>query len=545
MGGAARLAALALLLPHAMAAQAPLAGRPRLVVVIGVDQLRPDYLDRFRLHFGPGGFNLLLDRGARFTQAKFEHGTTSTCPGYAAMLTGSYADVNGIVGNAWFDRAAGRSAYCAADSAERVVGAAGPGRSPRNLRGGTVGDVLEVATGGASRVLTVSAKDRAAIMLGGHLADAAYWLSDTLFVTSSYYRRDLPAWVREFNASGAVTAVAGRRWDRLLPAAAYQTVGPDDAIGEADPSGMGRAFPHPIGHARAVDETFIQAFQRSPFSNDVLADFAMRAMRAEGLGRDSVPDLLAIGFSANDGVGHAYGPASHEVMDVTVRLDRTLARLFGFLDRTVGLERVLVVLTSDHGVAPIPEVVRRLRPGTRARRISPDVITGAVNAALEARYGAPRRAAWVAHHDFPNVYLNREALAASRISVQQAERVAAEAVAAVPGVHEALTASDLARQRAEGARTPAALSFHPGRSGDVYYQLEPYLMVDAGSTGTDHGTRWAYDQHVPLLWLGAGIRPGVHHVPAAVADIAPTLSALLGLVPPGGAQGRVLWEMLR
>lgn len=405
--------------------------------------------------------------------------------------------------------------------------------------------MLEVATGGASRVISVSGKDRAAIMMGGHLADAAYWLVDTLFVTSTYYRRDLPGWVRELNASGAVTSAAGRRWDRLLPVSAYAAVGPDDVVGEADPLGTGRTFPHPIGRGTAVDETFVHAFQRSPFSNDLLAEFAMRAMVAESLGRDSVPDLLAIGFSANDGVGHAYGPESHEVMDVTVRLDRTLARLFGFLDRTVGLEHVLVVLTSDHGVAPIPDVLQRLRPGTRARRVPPATIIDAVSAALEARYGVPAAGAWVAHHDFPNVYLNPAVLREKRIPVEQAERAAAEAIAALPGVHEALTATDLARQRAEDVRTPAVYSFYPGRSGNVYYQLEPYLLLDAGTTGTDHGSRWAYDQHVPLLWLGPGIRPGVHHVPTAVADLAPTLSALLGLVPPGGSQGRVLWEMLR
>jgi type I phosphodiesterase/nucleotide pyrophosphatase len=519
------------------AAQAVPHARPRLVVAIAVDQLRADYMERFRPYFGGGGFNLFFQRGASFAQARYAHATTSTCPGHAVILTGSYGEVNGIIANEWYDIRTGRPTYCAEDPDVTLVGSAGPGRSPRKLFGATVGDVLKTATAGRSRVVTVSAKDRSAIMLGGQLADAAYWIVDTLFVTSTYYRADLPAWVREFNASRAISQYFGRRWERLLPVAAYQMMGPDDGPGERDVAGLGRTFPHRI--------TGIDALHSAPFLNDILADFAMRAIDAEGLGRDSVPDLLGISFSANDGVGHAYGPDSHEVMDVTVRLDRTLQRLFGFLDRTIGLANAVVVLTADHGVAPMPEVLTRIRPGSTARRLDPAIIENAVRKALSARYGPVDAPGWVVYNEPPMMYLNRRALAALNVPLEDAERVAQAAVRSVPGVHEVLTGSELTRLRAAGTESGPVRSFHPSRSGNLYYMLEPYWLPDATGSGAEHGSGWRYDQDVPLLWFGRGILPGAHQGPADVADIAPTLSTLLGLLSPGGSQGRVLSEILR
>lgn len=511
---------------------------PRLVVVIVVDQFRSDYLRRFRPFFGPGGFNRFLQTGASFPQARYRHATTSTCPGHAVILTGSYAEVNGIIANGWYDRGTAGPVNCAEDKGVSLVGSAGPGRSPRRLLARTVGDLLKRATAGRSRVVTVAGKDRSAIMLGGHLGDAAYWMVDTMFVTSTYYRRDLPPWVREFNGARPVSAYFGRTWDRLLPAASYQMMGPDDEPAESDVAGMGRMFPHPLA-GRA-------AFENSPFLNDVLADFALRAVEAEGLGRDTVPDLLGIGFSASDHVGHTYGPDSHEVMDATLRLDRTLRRLFDALDRTIGLASVVVVLTADHGVGPMPEVVKRHHPGASvARRQDPASIEAAARRALVARYGRIPAPGWIVYHSPPMMYLNVGALEARHVPVGDAECVAQAAVQAFPGVHEVLTSEELGRQRARGVETAATRSFYPPRSGNLYYTLEPYLLADAGRTGADHGTTWRYDQEVPLLWLGRGIIPGEHQGPADIADIAPTLSALLGLASPAGATGRALAGLVR
>jgi len=540
---ALRAASLAVWLPAVAVAQAPPA-RPKLVVLIVVDQFRHDYVPRFRAHFDKGGFNLLLQRGASFTGARYQHGVTFTCSGHAVVLTGSYADVNGIVANSWYDGAAGREMYCAADSAVKLIGVAGEGRSPRNLIGSTVGDELTVATGGRSRIITVAGKDRSAIMLGGHLADAAYWTKDTLFVSSTYYMKELPAWVRRFNASAAVSSYAGKPWNRVLPATAYAAAGPDDVPGEEEVAGMGPTFPHSIPNP-ASNERFITALEFSPFHNEIIAEFAMRAVTEERLGVDAAPDLLAIGLSAIDRVGHAYGPNSHEVMDIVVRTDRLLERLFSFLAKQVGLENIVIALTADHGVAPLPEVVRGLNPGAPAGRVDPGIIVSAVKAALDARFGATGSPGWIAYHSAPMLYLNVRALQARGISVEEAERVAKAAVEGIPAVRQALTATELRQQRNQSVRSAPALSFYPARSGNIYYELQPYYLLGEEQTGADHGSPWAYDAHVPLLWFGAAIKPGVHHGAASIADIAPTLSVLLGIMEPAGSRGRVLEEMLR
>jgi len=509
-----------------------------------IDQLRPDYLQRFRPYFGDGGFNLLLRRGANFTGARYEHGVTSTCPGHAVVLTGSYGNVNGIINNAWYDAAAGREVYCAADSLAKVIGGQQEGRSPRNLIGHTVGDELKLASAGRSRVIAVAGKDRSAIMLGGHLPDAAYWTVDTLFVSSTYYLRDLPAWVRRFNGSGAMSAYAGRVWERLLPAAAYDDLGPDDVAGEEDVEDRGRVFPHRLGELAPSLKRFVTSFEYSPFHNEIVADFAMKALVEEGLGRDSVPDLLAISFSALDRVGHAYGPHSQEVMDVMIRTDRLLERLFALVDKEVGLANALIVLTADHGVAPLPELVEAMKPGAgRGHRVNPATVAAAVTARLDRRFGTVAAPGWIVYHEPPWIYLNRPALRKRGISVEAAEREARAAVETIPGVHQAMTATEL-RLLNQAPQSPAAFSFHPARAGNIYYSMRPYWLVESHESGASHGSPWSYDSRVPLLWFGAGIWPAMHSGMVSVVDVAPTLAFLLGISEPGGSRGRVLSEML-
>jgi predicted AlkP superfamily pyrophosphatase or phosphodiesterase len=523
--------------------------RPKLVVVISIDQFRADYLRRFARYFGPGGFNLLLKRGANFTEAHYRHSVTQTCPGHAVILTGSYGDRNGIIANTWYDTASHRPQYCAADSAAKLIGVGNEGRSPRNLLVSTVGDELKTATNGRSRVITVAGKDRSAIMLGGHQADAAYWTEDTLFVSSTYYMKVLPPWVRRFNASGHVTEYRGATWDRLLPPAAYAMMGPDNVAAEENPGGIGKTFPHHLGTGTSQAD-FLDGFQTSPFENEVVVDFAIEAITREALGQDDDPDLLGIGFSANDLVGHSYGPDSHEVMDMTVRTDRLLSRFFTFLGQQVGWDRVAIVITSDHGVAPLPELARGQGSRAQGARIDTTVIGAAAAEALRARFGTPRRPgfvdqpSWVMYQRWPWVYLNLEGLRDKRIRIEDAERIARAAVQQVPGVARAVTATDLQRERAAASHSRAELSFYPGRSGNVYYELAPYLVPESRPEGTTHGSPWGYDTHVPLLWLEQGIRPGVYQGNVSVADIAPTLSSLLGIPAPSGSQGRVLKEML-
>jgi len=518
-------------------------------VVISIDQFRPDYLQRFRRYFGPVGFNLPLSQGAEFTQAQYQYSITQTCAGHAVILTGSYANSNGIVANTWYNPALRRTEYCAADTAAKLIGASSEGRSPRNLRDSTVGDALKRATGGRSRVIAIAGKDRSAIMMGGHLADAVYWTEDTLMVSSTYYMKELPPYVSRFNTSGGITKYQGRTWNHVLPAAAYSIAGRDNVAAEEDPGGMGRTFPHQLATGASTKQ-FMEGFETSPFENEVLIDFAMEVVRAEHLGGDEDPDLLAIGFSANDLVGHSYGPDSHEVMDITIRTDRLLERFFTFLMQQVGGDNLVIAITADHGVAPLPELLRAQRK-TNAGRIDPAVIADAAERALRSRFGTPRapgwvdRPNWVMNQSWPFLYLNLPALEDRGVTLEDAEVVAKQAVQAVPGVAQVLTGTELAQQRAGGNHTRSELSYDPERSGQVFYVLAPYLLPGARPEGTTHGSPWTYDTHVPLLLFGSGIKPGRYGEVVGVADLAPTLSTLLGIPAPNGSQGRVLREALR
>jgi predicted AlkP superfamily pyrophosphatase or phosphodiesterase len=535
----------------ATSSQAQEPARPRLVVVISIDQFRADYLQRFQRYFGPGGFNLLLREGADFTEAHYQHSNTQTCPGHAVILTGSYADVNGIVANSWYNPALRRAEYCAADTSAHLIGADKEGRSPRNLLVSTVGDELKKATGGRSRVIAIAGKDRSAIMMGGHEADAAYWTEDSLVVTSSYYMKALPDYINRFNQLGEISRYRGTTWNRLLPASAYAVMGRDNVPAEEDIGGMGRTFPHRLGSGRSSSDDFIETFETSPFENEVLVDLAIEIIRSERMGQGGDPDLLALGFSANDLVGHSFGPDSYEMMDITVRTDRLLERFFDFLIQQVGRENLLVALTADHGVSPLPELMRQRQPSTRAARIDPAVIAAAAERALRTKFGTARAPAWVAqpewimYQSWPSLYLNQPALEDRGIKIEVAESVAKAAVQAVPGVEQVLTASELEQQRESHTRSRAELSYYPGRSGEVFYVLAPYLLPESRPVGTTHGSPWAYDTHVPLLLFGKGIEAGKYADRVAVADLAPTLSAALGIPAPSGSIGRVLKEALR
>jgi predicted AlkP superfamily pyrophosphatase or phosphodiesterase len=515
--------------------------------LIVIDQFRADYLDRFAKHFGSGGFNLLLARGARLTEARYDHVPTVTCAGHATIATGSPPALTGIVGNEWWNAAERRVEYCARDDAAPLVGDPSEGRSPRNLIGATIGDMLKLSNRGASRVIAVAGKDRAAIMLGGHLADAAYWLAGTQFVTSTYYRRDLPGWAASVNSAKPVEQYFGKTWDRALPTEAYASLGPDDDPAEVAKPGVGRTFPHLIGAGLAKDDpALIEAFETSPFENEVIVDFAIAAVRNERLGRGAATDLLALGLSANDHIGHAFGPDSQEVLDATVRTDRLLARFFAFLDQQIGLANVVIVLSADHGVAPVPELVNRLNPRSGAERIDPTTIARAAEAALVQRFG--RRddgRSWVVFHEAPYLYLDERELAARHLAVADAEAAARDALAAVPGVFAAYSRTELRAAQTAGGASDVLAGFNAARSGNVLYLTAPFVIEDSEQAGTTHGSPWSYDERVPMLWYGAAIAPGAYGTAAVVRDLAPTLARILGVEPPTGATGRVLTEVLR
>lgn len=541
----------------ASTAMASAAEPPRLAVVIAIDQFRGDYLAKFGPYFGDGGFRRLLAGGLNFENSHHRHSITQTAPGHATMLTGVFANTHGITSNEWLDRDSWDMINSVEDRAAPLVGIApaelGPvaaanpaktGRSPRNLKAVTVGDQLKARFGATSRIFAAANKDRSAILLGGAKADGAYWDENGVIISSRYYRESLPAWIQAFNAEKRVHATFGQTWDRLLDPAIYEKVqGPDDGPGEADTVGLGRTFPRRItGGKEAITPAFFTAFDNSPFAAEFLGEFVQRAIREEKLGRHEATDLLCVSFSQIDAVGHNYGPDSHEVMDAVLRLDRVLASMLDCLDREVGLEKCVIVLTADHGVAPLPERLQAKDPAAVAGRVRSADMDAAAKKALDAAFGAlPGRESWFTR-DNAGYHLRTQALAAKNVKAADAAKVLKEAIAPLPYVAETYTGAELLATDPSGETTRALMrrSYRTTGDRDVVFVFKPHFLSRANS-GTSHGLPYEYDTHVLNLWFGQGVPKGVRRERVGVDDIAPTLAALLGVAVPPEAKGRRLF----
>ncbi|HEY6802766.1 MAG TPA: alkaline phosphatase family protein [Pyrinomonadaceae bacterium] len=543
------------------------AKRPKLVLLIAVDQFRYDYLERFYDLFGDNGFKRLMRDGASWTQSNYDHIPTYTAPGHATMMTGAYPAESGIIGNEWPDRVTGRRITSVYDSTVNLLGGVPneAASSPRRLMSSTVGDELRFATNDRSKVIGISVKDRAAILPAGRHANAAYWLSTNsgTIVSSTYYFNELPGWVTTFNNAKPEDKFFNAKWDRLLPEGEYlKRAGADSPPWEniGRQSGDTNAFPHIVtGGATAPGPAFYTALDFTPFTNEILLSFAEQAITNEQLGQDDDTDVLTVSFSANDYVGHRYGPYSQEVMDVTLRVDRQIGTLLDFVNAKVGLANTMVVFTADHGVAPIPEHAEALGLGG-GRMKNADVLAAITNA-ISARYNPQHKtpdptADYLFKNDRGttsdafinnNLYFNYAALKRDGVSLDEITQLAGEAALTVPGIARYFTRSQL--QRGETSITDpierrAVHGFYPSRSGDLVLITEPYKYLGEILTAT-HGTPYSYDTNVPTIIMGAGVMPGRYYDAATPADIAPTICALLGITKPTSATGRVLTEALK
>ncbi|HVW06541.1 MAG TPA: alkaline phosphatase family protein [Vicinamibacterales bacterium] len=512
---------------------------PRLVVMLVVDQMRGDYVDKLQANW-TGGFRRLLTDGAWFRQADYPYARTVTCAGHATVSTGSYPAVHGMTGNSWWDRGAKHTVACADDDASTIVSYGSPltgrGESARALRTSTLADELRAQLDPAAKVVTLSLKARSAVTLAGQRADASVWLDDRgSWVTSSAYTAAPVPAVAAFLKSHPLDADFQQTWDRLLPIDRY--LFEPAAVGIVPKGGMTDRFPHRLGETSGEPDTvFFNQWQSSPNADAYLADMALAIATQLQLGRAGHTDFLGISFSTLDKVGHDFGPRSHEIQDVLLLLDRTLDRLFAGLDQLVGKDQYVVSLTADHGVAPVPESARML--GLDANRLSPLTIADAIEREL-AVLGPGKHVASVESDD---VYLTPRTWTQVKATPGLVERLRARLLA-IRGVAAVYTRDDLAN--ATSASDPItrrmAASFRPDRSGDLMVLLQPYWL--ASGTGTNHGTPYGYDTRVPILLMGPHITPGQYLQPASPADIAPTLAFLSGVTLPN-AQGRVLAEAL-
>lgn len=547
--------------------QTPSPKRPRLVLFIAVDQFRYDYLERFGDLFVANGFKRLLRDGASWTQSNYDHMPTYTAPGHGTMLTGAYPAESGIIGNFWLDRASGKRVSSVSDETVKSLGGkpTEPASSPHRLLSSTVGDELRLVTNDRAKVIGISVKDRSAILPAGRHASAAYWLADLSgdMVSSNYYFNELPHWVTAFNQTSPVDKYFGRTWDRLLPESEYiKHAGPDNTPWErVTASGDTNLFPHKIsGGATGPGPNFYTHLDHSPFTNDILLAFAQQAIINEQLGQDDDTDVLSVSFSASDYVGHRYGPYSQEVMDITLRVDRTIASLLDFVNERVGLSNTLIAFTADHGVSPIPEHAAALGLGGGRLKV-PDIFA-TINKAISARYNPQGKSPdptadyllreietstgreWFLNG---NVYFNYNALRRDNVNVEEFSRLVVAAALTIPGVARAFSREQLLRGATsitDPIERRVVHGFHPARSGDVVLIAEPYKYLGDTTTAT-HGSAYSYDTHVPTIIMGPGIIPGRYPEAATPADIAPTLSAVLRITPPTSSTGRVLIEALK
>jgi predicted AlkP superfamily pyrophosphatase or phosphodiesterase len=501
--------------------------KPKLVVGIVIDQFRYDYLTRFRADYH-GGFDRLLTRGADFTNAFYGQVPTITAVGHSIFMSGAMPAVSGIVGNSWYDRDEKQIVTSVCDWTVRTLGGEQASKkkactdadpaSPRRFLVTTLGDELRIAHSN-SKVIGLSLKARAAILPSGHAANGAYWFDDNTgnFISSTYYMEQLPEWVNAFNRKKLAAGYIDRKWD---------------------------GFPNWNFHSASGSREPYAKIPASPWGNELVEAFAEQAIEGEKLGQRDATDLLTLSFSSNDYIGHAVGPYAPEVRDMSMRTDQLIGKLFRLIDAKVGLANTIVVLSADHGVAATPAQDKDSKvPGGY---ITGDV-SNVVSAALDKAFGSND---WfIPDAGETSLYFNREVFA--KVAGEEENRedaiyeVAEQALLNEPKLHVVRVYS---RQQLENGvpgdfiATAEMNGYFPRRSGDLFLVFEPGYLL--GSHGTSHFSPYAYDRHVPVLFMGTGIKSGRYDVAIQPNDIAPTLANLLDIQTPSGSSGRVLGEML-
>jgi predicted AlkP superfamily pyrophosphatase or phosphodiesterase len=537
--------------------------QPKLILQITVDALRGDLPNRFADVLGDGGFRYLMEQGVYYTNAHYQHANTETIVGHVSLATGGTPAAHGMVANVWFDRELERLAYNIEDARYKLLtvgadvdqkseidptqkAAKVEGRSPDNILTSTLSDEMAIHFAGKSKIFAVSVKDRGAVSLAGH-AGKAFWFSKASgeFVTSNYYYDQYPEWINEWNARKPAMAYSGKSWDLSHPADIYVFGNADDKAYETDLAGFGRVFPHAYGNGD--DKYFTTKLTLSPAGDELTLDFAKTLLDKEKLGQDAVPDYLSISFSSTDYVGHIFGASSLESEDNIARLDRTLADLFAYVDKKVGLDNTLIVLSADHGQPEVPGYLHELgiknahHFDTRALDKTPAI------EALKKQFGIGEEL--IEAYFQPYIYLNNELIRKKGLDQVAVEQAVASELMKFDGVAYAVSSSALRTNRLpDNLLTRSILhNFHPKRSGDIYLVFEPYVFIndfDGLTVASTHGSIWRYDTFVPVIFAGAGLPAAKVNRLVTPYDIAPTLAAYLNIKTPSGAFGTPLPEVL-
>lgn len=524
---------------------------PRLVIGITVDQMRPDYFYRFWSHYGDGGFKRLLNDGFLFRNAMYRHSHTATGPGHAAVYTGTTPRVHGLIGNRWYVPALDRQINVVEvpDSDFVTVGggaAAGERRSPGNMMVTTVGDELHIYSGERSRVVSVSMKDRSAILSGGHTG-SAYWFDPATgnFITSTFYRRELPDWLRTFNERRLAREFLQRTWEPARPIETYVESRPDRNPYERPLPGMFRAtFPKDLAEIMRQPTMDAGVLSITPFGDELLFELARTALIEERLGRGDTPDMLMIGLSAADGIGHYFGPASKQIQDYYIRLDEYLADFLAFLDEHFERHEYLIVMTADHGAHYVPQYLHDLRIPTGHENFHTrldELMRQQLRQHLQRRYGSDLLLS-ISGQD---VHLDRHRIAEMQLDLAAVRRETVQFLHSLDFVAGAISADTLdAAEFTEGVRGRVLQNYFPSRSGDVMVWLTPHTRGDLGTGFTGHGTPWTNDLHVPILFYGHDIPHGQSSAPVAPSDIASTLAVFLNSPFPSGNTGNPLNDLI-
>lgn len=539
--------------------QPPNSQKPKLVIGIIVDQMRFDQLYKYEAKYSEGGFKRLVREGFNFKNTNYNFIPTYTATGHASIYSGTTPSYHGIIGNFWFDRETAHVIGNVIDTTESIVGSKSRnafGASPKNLLTTTISDELRLASNFRSKVVSVSLKDRGAILPGGHTATAAYWFdwesSPGYFVSSTYYMDAVPGWVSSFNNEERSNAFLDTTWNTLFPVAEYIESAADDNPYEPSLGGKPKpTFPYDLKEMRLKyrgNNVEYQLMLVSPDGNTLLTEFAMEAIKNEKLGADGETDLLNISYSVTDVVGHTFGPQSVELEDVYLRLDRNLETLFNYLDTNVGKGNYLLFLTSDHGVLPVASYLHANKLPAGVGRIKGYRV--ALDSYLNSIYG---NRPWISYFEEDQIYLNRDLILERKLSLATVQQQVAEFMATLEGIHSVVTAHDLqTRDFSNGLRSLVQNGYLSARSGDVFIILNPGIVLNVNSEinieqvkGTTHGTGFAYDRHVPLIWMGRGIPHGESVRPVSPIDISPSLAMFLNLQLPSGSVGVPLTEIFR